>query len=200
MRQASAVTTSDVAVRALRDSEREAATGVITAAFGDEGDHVATLWADVVARGLARAELVALDETGHVVGHVGLSHGWLDARQALVDVLVLSPLSVEPGHRRRGIGGALLAAAVAEGDRLGAPLVVLEGDPGYYGRRGWRPAASYGIEAPSVRIPGAACQVVTLAAHEPWMTGRIVYRDVWWEHDAVGLRDPLLGQVESASG
>ena len=28
------------------------------------------------------------------------------------------------------------------------------------------------------------------------MTGRVVYRDVWWEHDATGLRDPLLAQVE----
>ena len=34
-------------------------------------------------------------------------------------------------------------------------------------------------------------------AHEPWMTGRLVYRDVWWEHDSTGLRDPDLAEVEA---
>ena len=33
-------------------------------------------------------------------------------------------------------------------------------------------------------------------AHEPWMTGRLVYPDVWWQLDLVGLRDPLLRQLE----
>jgi putative acetyltransferase len=131
-----------------------------------------------------------------VVGHVGLSHGWLDARSELLDILVLSPLSVAPDHQRAGTGAALLTAAVAEAERLGAPIVVLEGDPGYYARHGWQPAASYGIEAPTHRVPRPAFQLVTLPGHEPWMTGRVVYRDVWWEHDAAGLRDPLLAQVE----
>jgi putative acetyltransferase len=173
----------------------DAVHDVIAAAFGEEGASIVDLWADVAARGHVRAELVAVDG-GEVVGHVGLSHGWLDARQELVDVLVLSPLGILPDHQGAGVGAALLAAAVAEADRLGAPLVVLEGDPGYYSRHGWVAAASYGIEAPSRRIPAPACQVVALDAHEPWMTGRIVYRDVWWEHDAAGLRDPVLAQIE----
>lgn len=184
-------------IRPQQPGDDAAVAGVITAAFGAEGTTVATLWADVVARGLDRAQLVAVAEDGgQVVGHVGLSHGWLDAREALVDVLVLSPLSVAPDHQAAGIGTTLLAAAVAEADRLGAPMVVLEGDPGYYSRRGWVPGAEHGIESPSARIPGPAFQVVLLAAHEPWMTGRVVYREVWWEHDATGLRDPLLAQVE----
>jgi putative acetyltransferase len=29
------------------------------------------------------------------------------------------------------------------------------------------------------------------------MTGRLVYPDVWWRLDLVGLRDPLLGQLEN---
>ncbi len=189
-----------------RDTARTTVRAVITAAFGDEGEHIAALWEDVRARGLVRAELVAAaggDSDGdgaEIVGHVGLSHGWLDTRRALVDVLILSPLSVAPDLQRQGIGAALLTAAVAEADRLGAPYVVLEGDPGYYGHHGWEPAASYGIEPPSPRIPAPALQVVPLSAREDGMTGRIVYRDVWWEHDAAGLRDPALAQVERALG
>jgi len=194
-------------IRTLQPDQTAAADqamGVIAAAFREAGAAVAELWAAVVARGLDRAQLVALDGpgdgSGEVVGHVGLSHGWLDTRPALVDVLVLSPLSVAPAHQGRGIGQRLLAAAVAEADRLGAPVVVLEGDPGYYGRHGWSPAADLGIEAPTRRVPGPAFQAVPLAAYESWMTGRVIYRDVWWEHDSTGLRDPLLGEVEARLG
>lgn len=182
-------------IRPCADADTDAARQVIATAFGDEGATVLAVWSDVVARGLDRAQLVAV-VGDDVVGHVGLSHAWLDARSELIDILVLSPLSVAPARQGEGIGAALLAAAVAEAERLGVPVVVLEGDPGYYARHGWAPASSYGIEAPTHRIPGPAFQVVALRGHEPWMTGRVVYRDVWWEHDAAGLRDPVLAQVE----
>lgn len=186
-------------VRPLTEADRPATTPVITDAFADEGPAVAALWGDVLARGHVRGELVA-DHDGAVVGHVGLSHAWLDTRAALVDILVLSPLSVAPDRQHQGIGKALLSAAVAEAERQAAPLVVLEGDPGYYGHHGWQPAASYGIEAPTRRVPGPAFQIVTLPAYDASMTGRVVYRDVWWEHDSAGLRDPLLAQVERVLG
>ncbi|MBM7517320.1 GNAT family N-acetyltransferase [Nocardioides nitrophenolicus] len=185
-------------IRAPRPDESEAALRVVADAFGAEGAAVAGLWRDVVSRGLDRAQLVAVAPDGAVVGHVGLSHGWLDTRPRLLDLLVLSPLSVAPAHQAGGIGTTLLRAAVAEADRLGAPLVVLEGDPGYYGRRGWVPAADLDIEAPTHRVPGPAFQAVPLATYESWMRGRVVYREVWWEHDSAGLRDPLLAQVEAA--
>src|SRR6478736_7019693 len=51
------------------------------------------------------------DEDGEVVGHVLLTKGLLDAPGRLVDVLVLSPLSVRPDRQRTGIGKALVGAA-----------------------------------------------------------------------------------------
>jgi putative acetyltransferase len=45
-----------------------------------------------------------------------------------------------------------------------------------------------GFRRPSLRIPEVAFQAVLLPAHEPWMTGTFVYPDVFWRHDAVGLR------------
>lgn len=124
-----------------------------------------------------------------LVGHVGLSRGWLDAPSRLVDVLVLSPLSVVPEWQRQGIGRALVEAATEEARRQGAPLLFLEGDPAYYSRVGFSPAVPLGLTAPSVRIPEAAFQVVVLPSYEPWMTGALVYSDVFWSHDCVGLRD-----------
>ena len=107
------------------------------------------------------------EEGGELVGHTRLTRGWVDAPEALVPVLVLSPLSVRPDHQKQGLGRALVSHAVDEAERLGAPAVFLEGDPGYYSRLGWRPAAEIGVTAPSERIPAPACQVVTLGAYEP---------------------------------
>ena len=122
------------------------------------------------------------------VGHVMLTRSWVDAPRRLIEVQVLSPLSVHPDHQRQGIGARLVAHAIAAADESGSPAVFLEGDPAYYGRLGFERASSRGFSRPSARIPDAACQVRTLRAHEPWMTGALVYCDRFWAFDCVGLR------------
>lgn len=178
--------------------DAEGVGAVITAAFGDEGEAVAALWADVAAGEHHRASLAATGSDGQVVGHLGLSHAWVDARRRLVDVWLLSPLSVDPDHQGRGHGGRLLETAVETARSAGAPYLLLEGDPGFYGSRGWVPAATYGLLPPSDHVPPPACQAVRLDTAEDWTTGRAVYPEMWWRHDSVGLRDPLLAQIEEA--
>lgn len=123
------------------------------------------------------------------VGHVMLSRGWIDADRERVPCPVLAPLSVRPGVRGRGIGSALVAHALAEAGRAGAPAVVLEGHPDYYGRFGFEPCEDRGVLRPSTAIPQAAFQWARLAGYHPWMRGRFVYPDAFWVHDAVGLTD-----------
>ena len=176
---------------------------VVTAAFGDgregHGGEVADLWDDVVGAGHVRASLVAV-EAGETVGHVGVSHAWVDARRELVDVLVLGPLSVVPGRQHGGIGTALVAAAIEAGRALEAPALFLEGDPAWYAARGFAPGRDHGFLPASDRTPGPAFQVVLYQGHEDWMSGRLIYRDVWWAHDSAGLRDPLLAELEQGFG
>jgi putative acetyltransferase len=176
---------------------RDDVSGVVRAAFGDEGDVVADVWAEVEATGLALGSLVA-ELDGEVVGHVGLSTAWLDARRELVEVWILSPLSVLPARQGAGIGTLLLAAAVEAARAGGAPLLFLEGSPRFYGARGFERASDHGFAPASDRTPDRAFQVVRFAGHEDWMRGRVVYRDVWWRHDSAGLRDPLLAELEEA--
>jgi putative acetyltransferase len=187
-------------IRPASDADAPAIHDVIAAAFTDHPE-VADLWADVVARGHVRGQLVAVDDaTGAVVGHVGLSQSWVDARRELVDVWILSPLSTRPDHERKGVGSALVAGAIEAAREGGAPLLFLEGSPQFYGQRGFEHARARGFSAPSARTPDPAFQVVVLDTWEDWMTGAVVYRDVWWEHDAAGLRDPDLAQVEEMLG
>ncbi|WP_461427661.1 GNAT family N-acetyltransferase [Gymnodinialimonas sp.] len=120
------------------------------------------------------------------VGHVMLSHAWLDGAERLIDVMVLSPLAVDPPHQRLGIGTALIAAALAAADAQGVPFVILEGSHHYYGSRGFEAAEPLGIRRPSLRIPERAFQMARLSAYTPSMTGTLVYKDVHWRH-GVGL-------------
>jgi len=182
-------------IRAQRAEDGPAVRAVVLAAFGaDEGPTIADLVDDLRA-GPGRAELVA-EKEGRLVGHVMLSRCWVDAREALVDVLVLSPLSVAPDRQGRGVGGELLRAALEEARRLDAPAVFLEGSPDYYSARGFEAATPRGFVRPSVRIPEPAFQVALLPAHRPWMTGALVYCEPFWARDCVGLRDPELTRLE----
>lgn len=66
---------------------------------------------------------------GLVLGHVGLLVP--DSRPAAADPAAaasadVTTLAVHPEHRRRGVGRALLAAALAEASRRGADRVLLE--------------------------------------------------------------------------
>ena len=167
---------------------------MVTEAFQDRGPTVAALVDDLRATH-AQAELVD-EEAGAVVGHVMLSRSWVDARRALVDVLVLSPLSVLPEQQGRGVGTALVAAAIEAARGLRAPVLFLEGSPAYYGRRGFEPADAAGVHPAVAADPGAGVPGRVLEGHEEWMTGALVYCEPFWAHDCVGLRDPVLARIE----
>jgi putative acetyltransferase len=181
-------------VRPEQPADRGDVLRVISAAFGDHGEDVAAIW-DGLGRH-KRAGLV-VEQGGHVLGHVGLSGAWVDARQALVEVWVLSPVSVEPERQNQGLGTALVAAAMETARGSGVPALFLEGSPSYYGARGFERADRHGfLPAALERTPRAAFQCVRFAGHEGWMTGQLIYPAVWWEHDAAGLRDPGLAELE----
>jgi len=126
---------------------------------------------------------------GRIVGHILFSRSLLDAPPRLVDVLVLSPVSVATAYQGRGIGSALIRHGLAEVAARPEPLIFLEGSPTYYGRFGFEPAGRHGFRRPSLRIPERAFQVIRQATHETWMTGTLVYSRVFWDLDCVGLRD-----------
>lgn len=177
-----------VIYRAELPADVEAIRSVQTRAFGDDGAVAALTDAlRATPAPLAPLSFVAAVD-GEVTGHVMLSASRLDAPPRLVNVYVLSPLGVLPDYQRRGIGTALIEVALAAARRAAVPLVFVEGDPAYYGKRGFERADALGFRAPSLRIAPPAFQVARMPAYEAWMTGTLVYSDVFWSHDCVGLR------------
>lgn len=182
-------------IRPARTDERGRVRAVVAAAF--DGEQVADLVDELRAAGRVVVELVAVDGD-EVVGHVGLERCWVDDEERLVEALVLSPLSVSPGRQGEGIGGRLVRAALDAARERDEPYVFLEGAPGYYARHGFGPAREHGFERPSARIPWPAFQVVVL--DDRGARGRLVYPDLFWEYDAVGLRGQPLASQRQQSG
>jgi putative acetyltransferase len=178
-------------LRSERPDDQGAVADVVTAAFGAHGRTVAAL-ADTLRPSLTDElglSLVAEHE-GQIVGHVMFSTSRLDAPRRLVPVAVLSPVSVRPDWQRRGVGSALIRHGIDAMTARSVPVVFLEGDPNYYQRFGFRPGRELGYRRPSLRIPEPGFQARQLPAHEPWMTGTLVYSAAFWDHDCVGLRQP----------
>jgi putative acetyltransferase len=179
-----------VLIREERASDHATVAEIHRLAFGDHGRVVATLVDDLRSsldseQGLS---LVACDGD-EVVGHVLFSRNLLDAPRRLVDVQVLSPVGVLPERQRQGVGSALIRRGLEELTSWGVPLVFLEGAPAYYRRLGFSSCRTHRFRRPSLRIPQQAFQVRLLPEYKAWMTGTLVYRHTFWDHDLVGLRD-----------
>ncbi len=178
-------------IRPESAADRAAADAVHLRAFSDDGPVIARLLADLRAMPASACDLAMVaEEDGQIVGSTLCTRSLLDAPRRLVDVAVLSPMAVAPEYQGRGIGSALVRAAIDEMAKTEVPLLFLEGDPAFYSRLGFVEGGPLGFRKPSLRTPDVAFQVVKLPAYEEWMTGTLVYAREFWDNDCVGLRDP----------
>jgi putative acetyltransferase len=115
-------------------------------------------------------ELVATDGR-MLIGHVLAAKGDLAGRA----VLGVAPLSVVPHRQRQGIGTALLTELLRRTDQEGWPLVVLLGDPRYYGRFGFEPAGPFGIVYQPVGADSPYFQVRWSTGVDPSLRGQFHY-------------------------
>lgn len=97
---------------------------------------------ETVRRGRIPAEglaLVARDQDGHVIATVRLWNieAGIDPSGNTVPALLLGPLAVDPNEEGKGIGAALMRAAIAEAKKRGHGAVLLVGDAAYYERFGF---------------------------------------------------------------
>jgi predicted N-acetyltransferase YhbS len=121
----------------------------------------------VPAEGLA---LVARDLDGHAIGTVRLWNveAGVDASGNGVCALLLGPLAVDPSHEGKGIGGALMRAALAEARDRGHGAILLVGDPEYYERFGFFAEKTQHLVMPG---PFERRRFLALELVEGWLEG-----------------------------
>jgi putative acetyltransferase len=134
----------------------------------EEVDIVLDTWErDASPAGL---DLVAVDGD-EVVGHVLAAVGQLDGAAALA----VAPLAVTPARHGRGIGSALMGELLARADAAAWPVVLLLGNPAYYGRFGFVPAGSIGIVYAALGTEDPHFQARRLTHYDPGLRGTFAY-------------------------
>ncbi len=121
----------------------------------------------VPAEGLA---LVARDPDGHVIGTVRLWNveAGVTRDGAVVDALLLGPLAVDCAHEGKGIGAALMRAAIGEAKTRGHGAILLVGDAPYYERFGF-----FAEKARHLVMPGPfeRNRFLALELKDGWLNG-----------------------------
>ncbi|GAB2472694.1 hypothetical protein GCM10027063_12040 [Promicromonospora xylanilytica] len=177
---------SDWRIRPERPEDFAAVRRVLVAAFGDDEvadgvDRIRTSWIHRPATSLVAVRGEGLAE--ELVGCVMIDGCTLTGEAGERTAAMLTPLAVSPGHQRRGIGAALVRAALAGAEVAGEPLVVLEGSPAHYGALGFLPARDHGIEMHLPEwAPAEAAQVYLLPAYDPQdpgLRGTVAYPPVY---------------------
>ena len=134
-----------VEVREERPGDAAAIRSVHIAAFPTpaEADLVEQLRSD----GCTAISLVAEDE-GKIVGHILFSRMSVDADGRELRGLGLAPVAVAPDRQRTGIGSILIEAGIDRARSVGAQIIFVLGEPGYYGRFGFDPKSAAPFTSP----------------------------------------------------
>ena len=149
-------------VRDQTPADRDAVFGLVSAAFGQADE--ARLVQALLKAGDGVISLVA-EEQDAMLGHVLLSR-----MEAPLRALALAPLAVAPARQGRGIGAALVRAAIERARGAGWEAVFVLGDGAYYERFGFDAAAAAGFSSP---YAGPHFMVLALTATLAASTGEL---------------------------
>ena len=159
-------------VRAETPDDHDTIRRIVDEAFGDTITSAIVDGIRASDRFVPELSLVAVYE-GQPLGHVISSY--VDVVPGSRRVLQVGPLAVVPSHQRRGIGTALMRETIRIAEERGEPLLLIEGNPAYYGRFGFTRADEQGIEMPPESHGPQYFMIRPLRAYDSSLRGRVVY-------------------------
>lgn len=149
--------TLDFTIRQETANDLAAVHALIQLAFetapvkdGTEADFAAGLRA---GDGFVPELSLVAEADGKLIGHILMTKTFVVQPDGTrYEGLLIAPLSVALEWRSRGVGTALIGEGIRIACKMGYRAAFLVGDPGYYGRFGFRSTAAFGIR-PQADIP-----------------------------------------------
>jgi putative acetyltransferase len=126
-------------IRLAKKADLKSIQTVIETAFSDEESEViSNLASDLSSETASRSIRSLIAEVdGQVVGYVSYSPIFLRS-DASISGYILAPLAVSPEHQKQGVGSRLISSGVDMLSADGVDVLLVYGDPEYYGRFGFR--------------------------------------------------------------
>jgi len=126
-------------IRLDRKADLRSIRKVVETAFSDEESKVISNLASDLSSETASPSIRSLvaEVDKQVVGYVSYSPIFLRS-DASISGYILAPLAVSPEHQKQGVGSRLISSGVDMLSADGVDVLLVYGDPEYYGRFGFK--------------------------------------------------------------
>ena len=126
-------------IRLAQESDLASIQRVIKTAFSDEENEVISSFAADLLTEIASPPIKSLyaEVDNQVIGYVSYSPIFLKS-DTNISGYILAPLAVSPAHQKQGVGSNLINSGIDMLTKDGAGILLVYGDPDYYGRFGFK--------------------------------------------------------------
>ena len=162
---------------ATRPEDESSILQVVSDAFSDAtrdpSEELAIVRATWAAKDAGELLELLADDNGTVVAHALAAPGRIDG--APTSVAGVAPVCVATPHQQRGVGTALMQSLVQMATSRRWPLLVLLGEPAYYVRFGFEPAAPLGLTYAPAGADSPHFQARRLESYDASLRGTFSY-------------------------
>ena len=125
-------------IRLAQETDLDSILKVIETSFSDEENKVIINLVQELSRENTSPSIKSLvaEVDNQVIGYVSYSPFFLKSDSS-ISGYILAPLAVSSEHQKQGVGSNLINAGVDMLTRDGAGVLMVYGDPNYYGRFGF---------------------------------------------------------------
>jgi len=125
--------------RLAQETDLDSIQKVIETAFSDEENKVNMNLAQDLSIETTSPSIKSLiaEIDNQVIGYVSYSPLFLKSASG-ISGYILAPLAVSPEHQKQGVGSRLIKSGIDMLTKDGADVLLVYGDPAYYGRFGFR--------------------------------------------------------------
>ena len=125
-------------IRFAQETDLESILKVIETAFSDEENKVIMNLVQGLHQETTSPSIKSLvvEDENQILGYVSYSPIFLKSDSS-ISGYILAPLAVSPEHQKQGIGSNLIKSGIDILTKDGAGVLLVYGDPNYYGRFGF---------------------------------------------------------------